>query len=127
MHVLCFLAGVSSPEPVLARVRRVLAESMPRFPVRLQAEVTVLPELSGGWVTVVPSQPGLRPRLRSHVSDDVALVLYGELFGVPEPEALGAVIDAWRTGGPDAVRDLDGCFSVLVVERAARRCTGSGW
>jgi hypothetical protein len=123
MHLLCFLAGLSSPELILARVRRVLAETMPEFPVALQTELTILPELSGGWLTMVPSQPGLRSRLSTHVGDDIALLFYGELFGVAENDWRQTVIAAWRSGGPDAVRDLDGCFSVLIVERMARRCT----
>lgn len=125
MHLLCFLAGVQrvDPELVLARARRVLEETMPRFPIPLEAAITLLPELQGGWLSIVPARSGLRSRLSSHVGDDLAVLLYGELFGIEDADAVHTVTERWRSGGPNAVRDLDGCFSAVVVERKARRCT----
>jgi len=125
MHLLCFIAGFDrqSPESLLKRAQRVLQTVVPRFPVPLQSECGMVPEIQGGWLLLFPSHPGLRRRLGTCLRKDLVVLFYGELFGKGDLPAADAVADTWVAGGPDAVRDLDGCFSAIVVERTARRCT----
>ncbi len=125
MHLLCFIAGFErlSAETTLNRIRRVLSGIVPQFPLPLGITTGILPEIQGGWLFQAPSTPDLRQRLGTDITDDLAVLFYGELFGGDDHRAARTVAEAWAAGGPNAVRDLDGCFSAIVVERAARRCT----
>jgi hypothetical protein len=77
----------------------------------------VLPEIRGGWLTFEPGLPSLRRRLHSAVAPDLAILVYGELFGVKDGETAGVIASQWRSGGAPAVRRLNGCFSCIVVDR----------
>lgn len=125
MHVLCFIAGFDSPsaESTLSRIQRVLRGVVPPFPIPLEFTTGLLPEVQGGWLFQAPAKPGFRQRLGREEREDLLVLFYGELFGLDDHQAPRIVADTWAAGGPNAVRDLDGCFSAIIVERPARRCT----
>jgi hypothetical protein len=126
MHLLCFIAGfdrLPTPDSILHRLQRVLQGVVPEFPVALEITTGILPEIQGGWLLQAPAAPELRLRVGTYVRADLAVLFYGELFGVEDHLAPHTVADTWSAGGPNAVRDLDGCFSTIVIERTSRRCT----
>lgn len=125
MHLVLFVSGVSQPgaQVLLGRARRVLEQAMPAFPVPLSSALHLLPEICGGWLTFEPALPSLPKRLHTSVAPDLALMIYGELFGVEEHETAQVVASAWRSGGARSVRLLDGCFSCIVVDRSQARFT----
>lgn len=125
MHLLLFVSHIDPPgaSSLLDRAHTVLREVMPPFPVALSSTVQKLPEIAGGWLTIEPAPEPGQKRFHTKVAPDLALLVYGELFGVDEGEAIHVVERAWRAGGAGAVRHLDGCFSAVVVDRAKARCT----
>lgn len=125
MHLALFVSGVSQPgaEILLGRARNVLEQAMPAFPLPLSAALQLLPEIRGGWLTFEPAFPTSHKRIHASMAPDLALMIYGEVFGVDERETARVIAAAWRSGGARAVRSLDGCFSCIAVDRSRARFT----
>jgi hypothetical protein len=80
-----------------------------------------LPEMDGGWVTISPRGGG-HEGLISEKSDVAhAILVRGQIVGEARPAE--RVWEAWSRGGVDAVSELTGVFSALIVERLTRRLT----
>lgn len=125
MDLLLFVAGFDAGflELMLSRVIGVLTEILPGFPVPLTPRMGFIPDVDGAWLLLGPAITGVRQRVGTLFAGDLSVIFYGELFGEDQLRAPEIVMNAWWKGGSDAVRDLDGCFSAVIVERSARRCT----
>lgn len=113
-------AGDRDPASFLRRAARITGELMPSVSPDTRLELTVLPEVGGGWALLVPEP---RPRidlLQQVVTDTHAVLVFGDLQGESRASPASAVLSAWKSGGGDAVALLDGNFSAVVVDRVER-------
>jgi hypothetical protein len=80
-----------------------------------------LPAVRGGWFYLAPD-PERPPAIFSECIDqEIAVLVYGSLDEVRLHSPAHEAVAAWREGGADAVRALEGSFSALIVELARRR------
>jgi asparagine synthetase B (glutamine-hydrolysing) len=98
-----------------------LVRHMPDLGTPPAIDCLELPEMDGGWVTIRP-RDGAHEGLISERSDaEHAILVRGQIAGEARPAE--RVHDAWTRAGVDAVSELTGVFSALIVERRARRLT----
>ncbi len=102
-----------SAEVLLRRAAAHLARVMPDAGVPLETSLTLLDGLNGGWCRVEPSGTVGLPVLDEHVDDEQAVLVFGDLTGVPEDETARRIA---REGVEDA-SELDGSFGAVVVHR----------
>lgn len=86
---------------------------MPDAGVELQARVTLLDGLNGGWCRIEPRGTVGLAVLDQHVAEDRAVLVFGDLVGVPTDQT------ARRIAGvsAEAASDLDGSFGSVIVHR----------
>jgi len=99
----------------------VTGQVMPALGLELKRSFAEFPELRGGWFWLAPEgeEP---PSLIDGVADtDTAVLLFGELLMSRQRSSAQAVRSAYLSGGPEKVRQLEGCFSAVVVDRRAHK------
>ncbi len=104
-------------EPLLRRAADHLARVMPDAGVPLGTTVTLLDGLNGGWCRVEPSGESGLPVIDQHVDGEQAVLVFGDLTGVPGDRTARRIAQA----GVAAVPELDGSFGAVVVEPASGR------
>jgi hypothetical protein len=103
---------------LLEGAARRLVQRLPDLGEAIEVAVVELPEIDGGWATLRPVR-GARPApLDQYVDAEHAVLLFGQVDGSEHPAEL--VRARFRSGGADAVAQLGGVFSALVVDRRAR-------
>lgn len=98
--------------------RHVIAE-LPDLGGLLRSEVTDLPEINGGWVTIQPERGSTAALISEWVDAQHACLVFGQIDTPEEPAK--AARDAFVAEGPEGTTDLAGIFSALIVERRERR------
>jgi hypothetical protein len=75
----------------------------------------VWPECKAGWFSLQPTG-GLA--LVSEAADQRHSVLvFGDLLSCHEASPAEIVLRTWTDGGAEAVRDIDGCFGAVILDR----------
>ncbi len=125
MTTFLFTAGNRSlpSEALLARSLRITQQVMPSFGVELAASTTILPEMTGGWWYVVPKheQNNARALITEYVTPQLAVLVYGSLVSDRRQLAATTIAEAWLSGGMDSVRNLNGDFGAVIVDRQKHR------
>lgn len=124
MESFVLIAGAHNAQVVQNRVAAVLQRITPRVGAGLVEQRQALPEVSGAFVCVKPDSPDLDSLLDSYSSADCFVAVFGKLTGQVNPARV--IHDLATTGGTrwtERVRELDGVFSAVVVDRRTRAVT----
>jgi hypothetical protein len=113
-------AGQAALKAVLpCAARLVEAESHPA-----RYTFTALPEVRGALSSVLAEPVSAFPLLSEWLSDDLAVLVYGEIYAVKHSQlAAEHVQQTYRQHGSAGVARLDGNFSAVVLDRQTRRIT----
>lgn len=96
-----------------------VARRVPDCNSRLRVRVLELPEIGGGWATVCPAVASVPALISEFCSATHAVLVLGQINEAGNPARLAR--EAFVRGGADAVADLRGVFSALIVERREAR------
>lgn len=105
--------------PWLGDVSRRVIDLLPDVSSPLHVESLELPEIGGGWATVSPDATAEPRLIRQYVDDDFAVLVFGQIDS--SPDAGRTVESEFRRGGLDALQELSGVFSAVIVERRYSR------
>ncbi len=94
---------------------RTLRHVMPMLGLDLAAHCTVLPDCNCGWFRIEPTSTNLASLVSEAVEETYAAIVYGQVEGFGS--AAHAVLDAWHHGGTMAVRNLEGSFGAVIIDR----------
>lgn len=118
MYTFLLCASVSqNTQHQLGNSASVTERFMPTLGRELCTTRQDLPEIGGGWWTIRPRRHFPHSFIHEHVTDDHAVLVYGGLRGPGNKQAAVEVLRSWNEGGVDAVRDLCGAFSAVIVDR----------
>ncbi len=119
MYTFLFAAGLRELplEQMLGSAGQILKDMMPSQQYRLKATRTLIPEIQGGWVCVVPESEPLVPIITEVIEPQHAGIVFGTMSASSGKTAAEAVCQTWRKEGIEAVRRMDGCFSAVLVDR----------
>ncbi len=91
---------------------------MPSLGCSLEIGWKALPQVNGGWFYFWPEEIPDNRLVTEFANTDLAVLVFGDMVrpsGVPMAEL---VAQTWKTGGLDAVRNLDGSFGAVIVDPA---------
>lgn len=122
MYSFLFYAATGRQDCVqhVARARDVTRRMMPALGCSIALRERVLAEFGGGWFYFYPEELADRPLITECVDDALAVLAFGDMVAATRQGAAAVIAAAWREGGVEAVRRLDGCFGAVVVDRVAR-------
>lgn len=138
MHTFTFVAGRPG---LLTRSRllshaRIVRSLLPSLETRLQSDAFLRPEEGFGWSSLIPGTREGESLLSQAITSDHAAVAYGQVqcpadgagggtgtgtgSGTSTGSGTGAqrLLGRWLEGGAEAVQELEGSFSAVVVERS---------
>ncbi len=117
MYTFVFVHAPEQPrtEADLRAYARTLRQTMPALGLDLTADCAALTDCNCGWFLLQPDGTALPSLVSQAVEETHAVIAYGQVEGAPA--AAHAVLDAWRRGGAQAVRELEGVFGAVVVDR----------
>jgi hypothetical protein len=117
MYAFLFAAGERAIQQ-LTRASQVTDELMPKLGARRICEAARLNGLHAGWFRFRSDPPSDQQFVTDERIDRHFVLAYGEVYGFSS--AAAEVLRAWRIGGFDAVRRLDGSFSAILLDCASR-------
>ncbi len=80
-----------------------------------------IPEINGGWSCFYPEEvPPAKRTITEYVDKDIAVLVFGDLQIQQEVGIAETIATVWRNGGITQVRNLDGCFSAVIVDRQTK-------
>ena len=119
MYTFVFMAnredGLS--ENFLRDCARITKKWMPAFDVELAEGYTLLPDCHSGWFWLAPACDGNQSLVSECINERYAVLVFGDIFDCGSRSAAKAVFDAWVSGGWSKVRNLEGCFSSVILDR----------
>lgn len=120
MHTFVLVANSkgSWPQAVLNSCQRILKRWMPTVDAGLRDGQTTWPECNCGWLWLAPANPSPPPLVSEAIAPRYAVVAFGDVW--PDRSAAQAILSAWQAGGASQVRELEGCFSAAILDRANR-------
>lgn len=109
----CFFAhgGANRLERNASRI----AGTLPGGSVATRCDLRKLDEVSGGWLIIQPSAPDRRPRITEFVTPGFATLVVGTTTTVDLPAK--GILDVYQKGGLAKVREMEGNFSAIIVDR----------
>jgi hypothetical protein len=116
MYPVLFVVGERAVRQ-LTRAGEITDELMPKVGVRRTCEVVWLNGLNAGWFHFRSDPPADEQFTTDERTDQHLVLAYGEVYGFSS--AAAEVLRAWRTGGLEAVRRLDGSFSAILLDHAS--------
>jgi asparagine synthetase B (glutamine-hydrolysing) len=116
MYAFLFAAGERAVRQ-LTRASKITDELMPKVGARRICEVARFDGLNADWFRFCSDPPADEQFMTDERTDQHFVLAYGEVYGFSS--AAAEVLRAWRTGGLEAVRSLDGSFSAILVDRAS--------
>ena len=102
---------------VLQNFARITKKWMPALGVDLNAGYTIFPDLRTGWFWLAPMAHRDCSLISEAIDERYALIVFGDIFSNDEKNAAQIVLEAWITGGAPRVRNLEGCFSTVIIDR----------
>lgn len=121
MHTFLFCAvkdGTSISE-ILGTGCRVMKRIFRSLEFDCDYAVHNLPEINGGFFQAIPKS-GKTRLIQHYIDEKIGVILFGEIYRDNGDDGIERIKVAWENGGIDAVREIDGCFSTLIVDRGAR-------
>jgi len=120
-----FLVGINLQEGnakfVLDKISRITREISESFGIKPEVSKELFPEIRGGWFYFTPNLNPSEKLITEYVDKELAVLVYGELFFSREENAANLVLRAWKEGGVDSVRELDGSFSAVIIDFRLRK------
>ena len=90
---------------------------MPALNVELTEGYGFLPEWQYGWMWIAPAGRQGDPLISQVIDSRYAVLVFGEIFNGGAQTAAQIIGETWVAGGASGVRQLDGCFSAIIVNR----------
>ncbi len=122
MYTFLFVANFEEEmsEHFLRGCAKITKKWMPAFNIELTEEYCLFPESHSGWFSLTP--PDLEDfTLISKVIDQrYAVIVFGDIFNNSPRTTAQTVYDAWVSGGCRKIRELEGCFSSVILDRSSR-------
>ncbi|MCD6392270.1 MAG: hypothetical protein J7M40_02050, partial [Planctomycetes bacterium] len=109
-----------SPEQVLNKSARITKDIMPSLGQNILSSLRMIPEINGGWFHLYPDNISGEPHVTEFADDNVAVIVFGDIISHNANTVAQHISDIWRRDGIDAVRNLDGCFSAVIVDRSQK-------
>jgi hypothetical protein len=104
---------------LLDKACRITNTLMPSLGAEIEDSQRIIPEINGGWFCLFPAEVK-RPLISEFSDDRVAILVFGHVFQSLSKTGAECVVDAWQRGKIDAVRELDGCFSAVIIDLKER-------
>jgi hypothetical protein len=124
METFLLIVGAHDARAVCARASGALRQVIPRAGAELHEELYELPEVDGALLCLRPVAPEFRSLIDVHVDDDRAVVVFGKLTGQQRPaRVVHELAASGRERSLERLRDLDGVFSTVVIDRRTRELT----
>ena len=91
-------------------------ELTPSLGCELEVSRREFPQINGGWFYLYPGDaPGDR-LISDFVDDNLAVLAFGRLVRPSSSSMAETIAEAWRAGGVDEVRNIDGIFGGVVID-----------
>lgn len=103
-------------DDIACRLRR----GLPQTATRVLEQRLWVDGVNGGWVVLHPQLRGRRARLSVLDTPSHAILCVGAVLA---KDGARAILAAYQEGGIPAVRELEGAFSTIIVDKRARRLT----
>lgn len=102
---------------ILRNSARITRKWMPTLGIELVEGYTLLPGGQSGWFWLAPAGDGNQDLVSEYIDERYAVLVFGNISGCGSCNAARTVFDAWDSGGSPKIRELEGCFSAVIVDR----------
>ena len=106
------------PKEIIARhlsaARRAVCDIMPTPEIATISEDVFMDGISGGWTKILPKSKQPASLLQDIHDDDISVLVHGRISS--ECGSAECVAAAYRQGGIEAVRALDGAFLSIIAD-----------
>ncbi len=109
-----------SAERLLNKSAKITKDIMPSLGQNILSSLQMIPEINGGWFFLYPDNITHQHLVTEFVDDDVAVIVFGDVVARNVHSTSRHLADIWKQGGLEAVRNLDGCFSAVIVDKPQR-------
>jgi hypothetical protein len=119
MYTFVFMAHLEDKlsEGFLRDCARITKKWMPALGLELKESYAVFPECNSGWFWLAPAFEMNSTYISEVVGQRYAVIVFGDIFDGGSHSAAQTVFDAWVSGGSSKVRELEGCFSSVILDR----------
>ena len=114
--LVCAHAHMAEPSSLLDQACSITKTVMPHLGARIAARQRRIDEINGGWFYLFPEEDDKKHLVSEFADDALAILAFGEIFRTSADSAAQSVAKAWKSGGIDAVRNLEGCFSAVIID-----------
>ena len=122
MHTFIFMATVENklPEAILHSCKRTINKWIPSLTLSLELaeHLKIFPESNCGWLWLAPAYDD-QPVISEFIEERYAVLVYGNVLSDSSHSPAQIILDTYLSGGPIKVRELEGSFSAVVVDRTS--------
>ena len=121
MYTFLVAAGIGRDVgPTLDRARRTTEALMPRLGSSVTSHRASFPTIDGGWFYFLPAPTSPRPLVTEHRDQRWAVLVYGDVDDCADLASPAEhVASTWQAHGLEAVRQLAGSFSAVLIDLTA--------
>jgi len=115
--LVCARKDQQSIEGLLNKSARITRSIMPSLDQNILSSHRMIPEINAGWFILYPDSITYQHLVTDFVDQDTAVIAFGDVIAPDVDSTARYISDIWKQWGVDGVRNLDGCFSAVIVDR----------
>lgn len=102
----------------LRNCAKITKKWMPAFDIELTERYSMFPESCSGWFWLEPPNAGDFTLISEVIDPKYAVLVFGDTVNDGPQNSAQTVYNAWVSGGWSKVRNLEGCFSSVILDRS---------
>ena len=90
---------------------------MPNLECKVLVHRKDVPEINGGYFILSPLEELKNKLVTVFSNQSLTVLVFGDLISTPYEKTAEVIWKTWTQAGIEGVRNLDGCFSSIIVDR----------
>ncbi|MCF7956811.1 MAG: hypothetical protein K9M57_00025 [Phycisphaerae bacterium] len=99
----------------------IIREILPDLGCQIRVKKQTLEEINGGWFYFYPDEIKKPHFITDYCDPEVSILVWGDLVQDTDLSPAEIIATTWKQGGVSKVRELDGCFSAIIVDRHSKK------
>lgn len=126
MYSFLFIKSKKNPEKTISYTSKKILQHLSNYGYDLSVESGTYNNLNAGWFVVKPTKKIKHSLFNTFSQNKVNILFYGDLVLPFDKNPAEKAFHEFYSNGVNSIRELNGCFSVIIIEEVKEKITICG-
>ncbi|MDP8267170.1 MAG: hypothetical protein P9L97_00455 [Candidatus Tenebribacter davisii] len=106
----------NNTENIISKTSQKVSKCLRKFDFDLETRLHKIDKSNISWFIIKPSQKVTNSLFHTFSRNSIHIIIYGNLILPFTDNPAEKLYDTWITGGVDSARQMNGCFSAIIID-----------